>query len=662
MEKRKLTIVSNGGGANFEALVIASRLNLIPFEISLVTTKHDGSSIIMDRARRLNVPYKYIKQGSQQSLSDFHHHIATRIRDKIDPDLVMFLSQVENPTPSFLTFFPNKVLVLENKNLSLTFDCFKYYSNSTFNIKMYVEQGGGEYDLVFFKRIELEYLESDTLKTFTQRYLLRERELIFRSLFKFLQIVNSNQKDLYKSEELEFSRYGKVRDLYEYRISEFQKDPSLMMIIQTGRLSSFDRHITNIKGRGQLLTQITEWWFQNTRKIVPNHFIKAYGNIAIVKPAKVIPLEIVVRSYITGSTKTSLWVNYQKDHTYCGITFPEGLKKNQKLDELVLTPTTKGVTDEPLSETEILERGLLKDSELEYIKTKAFELFRFGQKVADRIGYILVDTKYEFGYDSNGSIMLIDEIHTPDSSRYWKKDTYQERFEQGLEPEKIDKDAIRDYLKENMEDPYSSNLPEIPSEKKSQVLKSYFDFASQLLKTKTEFQDFEKAVDETFERRYFQESDLEQLDCQTILSPEDIQAIYDLHYHCSVTSTCINFMDTIWQSLRNTLIIVFDEAEISKQNILMIEKSFNQKGIPTDSLPLSPFDLALPSKILNLKKNVKQYEVQPLVLVLKSEQNNYYLADYFEKHTQLPVLRSEMNNLEIDRMVILVDRLTRVKS
>jgi phosphoribosylaminoimidazole-succinocarboxamide synthase len=284
-----------------------------------------------------------------------------------------------------------------------------------------------------------------------------------------------------------FYNSGKVRDIYKITINP---ESYLLCFHQTSRLSCFDRQITQIDGRGTLLTSISSWWFLNTKHIIPNHYLYHEKDILIARPARVIPLEIVVRAYITGNTKTSLWTNYQNDNTYCGITFPPGLKKNQKLDHIVITPTTKGTTDDPISKTEIIEKNILSLDDYNYIEQKSLELFKYGQKIADKIGFILVDTKYEFGYDQNNQIILIDEIHTPDSSRYWFKETYQDRFNQSLEPHKIDKDAIRDYLKETIPDPYNDPIPNIPIEKKHQVLQSYYDFAKKLLNIDRNFEEW----------------------------------------------------------------------------------------------------------------------------------------------------------------------------
>lgn len=270
---------------------------------------------------------------------------------------------------------------------------------------------------------------------------------------------------------------GKVRDLYDL-------DDRHYIIHHSDRLSSFDRHICDVEGKGELLCKTAAWWFAKTRQIVPNHVVAMNGKDLIVKKCEVIPIEFVVRGYITGSTSTSLWTHYNNGaRIYCGESFPDGLVKNQKLAAPVLTPTTKDEHDEPLSCQDILDRGVLNSEEMNKIRSTVFQLFAFGQKEAAERGLILVDTKYEFGYDKNGDIVLIDEVHTCDSSRFWRASTYDSKFSNGEEPEKLDKDSVRDYVKSQC-DPYKDAIPEIPQERKDHVLRCYQELYNRLVGVK----------------------------------------------------------------------------------------------------------------------------------------------------------------------------------
>ncbi len=254
-------------------------------------------------------------------------------------------------------------------------------------------------------------------------------------------------------------KIGKVRDRYDL--------PDKVVLITTDRQSAFDRVLAAIPFKGQVLNQTSAWWFDKTKHIVPNHVLAIPDpNVTVGKKCTVFPVEFVVRGYITGTTSTSAWVNYQNGmREYCGNTLPEGLKKNQKFDSPLVTPTTKSDEhDRLISPAEIVREGLMTQADWDYVSGKTLELFTFGQKVAAEHGLILVDTKYEFGKDENGVITLIDEIHTPDSSRYWIAGSYAERMAQGQEPENIDKEFLRLWFTKNC-DPYNDKeLPPAPKE------------------------------------------------------------------------------------------------------------------------------------------------------------------------------------------------------
>ena len=269
---------------------------------------------------------------------------------------------------------------------------------------------------------------------------------------------------------------GKVRDIYEH------EDSNKLYIKTTDRLSSFDKHICNLKNKGKILTLICAFMFKKTKHIISNHYISHINNILVVKKCVPAKIEFVVRGYITGNTKTSLWTHYNNGvRNYCGIQFPDNLKKNQKLEEPVITPTTKDIEDIPISKEEIINRNYMTQNECDFVYEKAMELFKYGQKMADNAGFILVDTKYEFGKDENNNIILIDEIHTCDSSRYWIKKTYQNRFKNNIEPEKLDKDTIRDWVKSQC-NPYIDEIPDIPEDFKKKTIESYRYFYESISK------------------------------------------------------------------------------------------------------------------------------------------------------------------------------------
>lgn len=252
---------------------------------------------------------------------------------------------------------------------------------------------------------------------------------------------------------------GKVRDTYDCG--------DKIVLITTDRLSAFDRVLAAIPYKGAVLNLTSAWWFEQTSHIVPNHLIAVPdANVTVAKKCKIFPIEFVVRGYITGTTSTSLWTQYNKGiRNYCGIQFPEGLRKNQQLDRPVLTPTTKDKEhDRPISPSEIVSEGWMTEADWEEASAYALQLFQFGTQKAAENGLILVDTKYEFGRDADGRIVLADEIHTPDSSRYWLKSSYYERLAQCKEPENIDKEFLRLWFVDHC-DPYKdAELPKAPEE------------------------------------------------------------------------------------------------------------------------------------------------------------------------------------------------------
>jgi len=233
---------------------------------------------------------------------------------------------------------------------------------------------------------------------------------------------------------------GKVRDFY------IKNDKRIL--ITTDRQSAFDVILGCIPFKGSVLNMLSVFWFEATKHIIDNHMIAMPDkNVLIGKNCSPIPVEMVVRGYISGVTNTSIWGSYQKgQRSIYGLTFPDGLKKNQKLSRPIITPTThgggKGGHDERLTKQEIIKRKIVDKKIYEQMEQAALKLFKFGSLLCEKRGLILVDTKYEFGL-YKGKLILIDEIHTPDSSRFWIKKTYKQRFEKGLEPENFDKEFLR---------------------------------------------------------------------------------------------------------------------------------------------------------------------------------------------------------------------------
>ncbi|MCC6169520.1 MAG: phosphoribosylaminoimidazolesuccinocarboxamide synthase [Caldilineaceae bacterium] len=235
---------------------------------------------------------------------------------------------------------------------------------------------------------------------------------------------------------------GKVREIYR------QSDH--LILVTTDRLSAFDHILGLVPYKGQVLNQLAAFWFEATQDIVPNHLVATPDpNVTVGRACRPLPVEVVVRGYITGVTQTALWYRYsQGERQIYGIEFPDGLRKNDRLPAPIITPTTKardGGHDERITGEQIVTRGLVEADVWARVCDAAIAVFRRGQEIAQRAGLILVDTKYEFGLDADGQVALIDEVHTPDSSRFWLADSYPARHAEDVEPENFDKEFIRLY-------------------------------------------------------------------------------------------------------------------------------------------------------------------------------------------------------------------------
>lgn len=239
-------------------------------------------------------------------------------------------------------------------------------------------------------------------------------------------------------------RRGKVRDIIDLG--------DRLVLVSTDRVSAFDRVLGTVPYRGQVLNELSAWWFAQVSDIVESHLLAVPDpNVTVARACRALPVEVVVRDRLTGSTATSLWTQYQAGRRRIyGMTFPDSMSKNERLAHPVITPTTKaadGGHDAPITEREIVDGGLVEGGRWEEVRTVALELFARGRTVAEAAGLVLVDTKYEFGLDGDDRLVVIDEVHTPDSSRYWRSSNLARRLDAGLEPENLDKEVIRlDYV------------------------------------------------------------------------------------------------------------------------------------------------------------------------------------------------------------------------
>jgi phosphoribosylaminoimidazole-succinocarboxamide synthase len=284
--------------------------------------------------------------------------------------------------------------------------------------------------------------------------------------------------------ELPSHQTGKVRESYDL-------PDGRRVMIATDRQSAFDYVLTAVPYKGQVLNQTAMFWFKETEDICPNHVIEAPDpNVVVARRLDMLPVEMVVRDYMTGSTETSIWPMYERgERVLYGHDFPDGLVKNQKLPGTILTPTTKaaqGEHDAPITAEEIVDQGLLSQAQWDELARLSLAIFTRGREISAENGLILVDTKYEFGLDPDGRITLADEIHTPDSSRFWIKESYEERLSAGEEPESLDKEFLRLWISSRC-DPYKDPIPDIP-------IDTLVEFSGKYVRL------FEQVTGQTFEK------------------------------------------------------------------------------------------------------------------------------------------------------------------
>ncbi len=278
--------------------------------------------------------------------------------------------------------------------------------------------------------------------------------------------------------ELPNPYFGKVRDCYDLPPTP-QAPEGRRLLISSDRISAFDRILAAIPWKGQVLTQTARWWFDRTADICANHVLSYPDpNAVLGRRLTILPVEVVVRGYLAGTTSTSILTRYKAgDRKMYGHTLPDGLRDNQALPQAIITPTSKafdGGHDEPLTADEIVAQGLLTAAQWDEVSAKALALFARGQKLAAERGLILVDTKYEFGTDAAGRILLADEIHTPDSSRYWIAEGYENALENGTRPPSFDKDVIRAWVVARC-DPLHRPDPRNPAEMIARTAQVYID-------------------------------------------------------------------------------------------------------------------------------------------------------------------------------------------
>ena len=428
---KNLILFISGHGSNLEAIIKSSDMKKL-YDISLVISNNPnahGLNIAKDNNIETEVS---VYDKDKESRKDYDTNLVNLV-NKYNPDLIVLAGWMYVFTNDFLKEFPKKIINLHpalpgkfpgKQSIHDAYEAFTQgkIKNTGIMVHYVVEEiDAGE----VLDYIPIPLFATDNYKTVEQRIKILEKPLLLSSIRK--AIANLNKIYI-----------GKVRDVIDIGYGMLQMNHS-------NRLSAFDKHVCEIEYKGKVLNLTSKFWFKKTKHITPNHYIYAKNETMIVKKCVPFKIEVIIRNYITGS----LWNAYNNgSREYCGIKFPDNLVKNQKLPSLIVTPTTKGDIDEPITAEDIIKRKLMTQYEWNDVREKALELFKFGENFVATKDLILVDTKYEFGKDENGNILLIDEIHTCDSSRFWVKSSYKNRFLRGESPEKLDKDLIRDSIKE----------------------------------------------------------------------------------------------------------------------------------------------------------------------------------------------------------------------
>ncbi len=490
----KLLVFVSGSGTNLQAIIDACQTKVLAAQVVHVIS-NKKSAFGLERATKHNIstsyyPYISDKMSRDEYDLNLYQHVAT-----LDYDMIVLAGWMHVFGPQFLSNIKKPIINLHpalpgqfpgNDGIGDAYSAFKLGKcTKTGAMVHYVVE---EVDAgAIIDTCEVPILENDTEDDLRNRVRYYEKPLLIHAIQKELVKLTSDHSFGVSLDSLKSStttedsnglnKYyvGKVRDVYDI-------GHNLLAIVSTNRQSAFDRHICEIPGKGNILTNVSAWWFNNTRHIIDNHYIYHAKNVMIVKKCIPFKVEVVVRGYMTGSTNTSLWTYYSKgEKYYCGGYFRDGYVKNEKLDYNVVTPTTKDVSDKPISGKEVVEMGLMNDDDWLDVHDVALKLFEYGQMVSKSRGLILVDTKYEFGRDEDGKIILIDELHTCDSSRFWDLSTYEANFSQGLEPKKFDKDIVREWLRKEC-NPYKDELPEIPKELIDTANEAYNEFERKLVR------------------------------------------------------------------------------------------------------------------------------------------------------------------------------------
>ena len=469
-KKNTLNVIlfGSGQGTLINAVCMAKEIDILKININCIVSNNKNNNLL-DIGKNYEIPVETIIWNKDIELREQYDDRLINITKKYKNDLIVLAGWMHIVNNSFIYSFKNIINIhpalpdtfIGVNCIKKAYDAFqkgeiKYTGSTIHKVTSILDRGE------IIDTIDIPIYNHDTYEDLENRQKFHERGLLVNSIQKYVQKYNT---DLLKDDKIYIGKVRSVKDI----------GYNLLLLTASERLSAFDKNICDIINKGNVLNKMSTWWFNNTKHIIKNHFIYSNTKYMIVKKAEPIKLEFIVRGYMTGSTNTSIWTMYNRgERNMYGLIFRDGYKKNEQLDNIILTPTTKGITDKPITRNQIIDESYLTTDEYIFIEQKCFELFKYGQEQAKQRRLILVDTKYEFG-KINDEIILIDELHTCDSSRYWIDSTYKECMEQCVEPHKKDKDVIRDWIKNNC-DPYKDEIPEIPCNLIKQVENVYDEY------------------------------------------------------------------------------------------------------------------------------------------------------------------------------------------
>lgn len=483
MESARIVVLLSGGGTNLQAILDACDRGVLPAQVVLVVS-NTPSALGLERARRRHIPTTVMEWNRKQEPRESYDARVAAIVMKAYPDLIVLAGWMHLLTDGFLRHFREDSIINLHPALPGQFPGANAIEDA---FDAGVRESGAMVHTVVpqmdagrtITKMPVVRHPFDTLDTFGARIRYVEKAVLIAGIAK--QLADAAMADAGPSPLIDspvLQRHGKVRDVYEVQ----NKRDRLLLMVATDRLSCFDRNVCEVPHKGHVLNRLSGLWFERTSHIVPNHLVAMDHNlpVSVVKQCQVFPVEFVVRGVITGSTSTSMWQRYKAgQRVFGGRTFPDGLRKNQRLEMPIVDPTTKSdVHDEVITAEQLISNGLMTEQEFQQCHDYALTLFGMGQVWGKRAGLMLADTKYEFGKTDTGQIVLVDELHTCDSSRWWDLETYQDRFDAGEEPDRFDKDMVREWLREQC-DPYTAEkLPPVPMgliQKTSDVYTQFYE-------------------------------------------------------------------------------------------------------------------------------------------------------------------------------------------